>query len=115
MGDAGALRGTPNHLEWKWVDWSQHPRREVERVPTPDRGYNREDLTWHQESCETSEGYGIVAKQFYEDFARSVREGAPLFITPESVRRNIALIEECKAQSTVHQGRFASVATGAVA
>jgi scyllo-inositol 2-dehydrogenase (NADP+) len=110
MGDAGGLRGSVNHLDWKWVDWSELEERNVERTPTPDRGYNSETLPWQSDSCETGEGLDLVVTQFYEDLYRSVRHGEPLFITPESVRRTIALIEECKQNADVVQGRFALVA-----
>jgi scyllo-inositol 2-dehydrogenase (NADP+) len=110
MGDAGGLRGSVNHLEWKWVDWSQLEERPVERQPTPGREYNSESLPWNNDSCPSSEGLSLVVTRFYEDFHRSVREGKPLFITPQSVRRTIALIEDCKQISDVVQGRFALVA-----
>jgi scyllo-inositol 2-dehydrogenase (NADP+) len=106
MGDAGGLRGSVNKLEWKWVDWTTIAPRAIERVPTPDRAYNSEKLDWQSDSCETTEGYGIVVPQFYEDFWQSVRENKPLFITPESVRRTIALVERCKLGIEVRQGRF---------
>jgi scyllo-inositol 2-dehydrogenase (NADP+) len=110
MGDAGGLRGSVNHLEWKWVDWSELEERPIERQPTPDRNYNSEVLPWQSESCQTSEGGDIVVTQFYEDFFRSVRLGDPLFITPQSVRRTIALMEQCKRNCDVLQGRFAMAA-----
>lgn len=106
MGDAGGLRGSVKEIEWKWVDWSKVEPRAIERVPTPDRTYNSEKLDWQTESCESNEGYGYVEPKFYEDLWSSIREGAPLFITPESVRRAIALIEKCKEQGQIQQGRF---------
>lgn len=108
MGSAGGLRGTTQHLEWKWVDWSQLEPHTVDRVPTPDRSYNRETLNWNVDECQTNEGGGgEVSTLFYRDFAQSVREGKPLFISPESVRRNIALIEKCKSLTSIAQGQFA--------
>ena len=96
-GKSGCLKGTPNHLDWKWVDWSAHPERPVERTPTPGRSYNREPLDWqtgewNREGQPDSE----LTDAFYRNFARSVREGAPLDITPQSVRQQIAVIERAK-------------------
>jgi len=33
---------------------------------------------------------------FYEDLYRTIREGAPLVITPQSVRRVMWVIEKCR-------------------
>ena len=107
MGSRGALRGTTTHLEWKWANWDEYPAHPVERTPTPNRSYNSEKLDWHSDSAEVVDDFGATPHDFYADFARSVREGAPLAVTPESVRRNIALIETCKQLAPVQQGQFA--------
>jgi len=107
MGDRGGLRGTPAHLEWKWVDWSGYEPRPVERRPTPDRGYNSEKLEWQSDSWKGSDDFAETPLAFYRDLYRALREGAALTVTPESVRRNIALIETAKCLAPVRQGRFA--------
>ena len=107
MGSRGALRGTTTHLEWKWVNWDEYPAHPVERTPTPNRSYNAEKLNWKGDSAEVVDDFGATPHDFYADFARSVRQGAPLAVTPESVRRNIALIETCKQLAPVQQGQFA--------
>ena len=96
-GKNGGLKGNNSKLEWKWVDWSDYPERPVERTPTPGRSYNREQLDWKTEEW-SNEGDkdGDLTAQFYNNFARSVREGAPLDITPQSVRQQIAVIERAK-------------------
>jgi len=53
------------------------------------------------------EDFYATHHEFYADFARTLREGAPLVISPESVRRNIALIETCKSLTHIPQGQFA--------
>ncbi len=96
-GKNGGLQGNPNKLNWKWVDWSTMPERPVERTPTPGRSYNREQLDWQTEEWanEGDSDAGLTNK-FYNSFAKSVREGAPLDITPQSVRQQIAVIERAK-------------------
>lgn len=96
-GKNGALQGTTNHLDWKWVDWSAMPDRPVERTPTPGRSYNSEKLEWQTESWDR-EGQSDedLTAAFYRSFANSVRQGAPLDITPQSVRQQIAVIERAK-------------------
>ncbi len=93
----GGLKGNPGQLEWKYVDWSTMPDRPVERTPTPGRSYNREPLEWHTEEWknEGDNDKDLTAK-FYQSFARAARDGAPLDITPQSVRQQIAVIERAK-------------------
>lgn len=100
MGTAGALRGTPKKLEWKWVDWQTMPPRPVDRTPMTDRSYNREEITWQTDSWEPPAKANIMVA-FYEGLYESVRRGKPLFITPESVRRQIALLDRCHAACEV--------------
>lgn len=95
-GKSGALRGTTNKLEWKWVDWSQMPERPVDREPTAGRSYNSEQLEWQQDEWSGSNSDNDLMLNFYRDLYKSVREGAPLTVTPQSVRRQIAIIEKAK-------------------
>lgn len=103
-GTAGGLRGGGNALEWKWVDWSRMPDRPVTRQSTPDRSYNSEKLewqkdTWSPQTASDSGGGAAPAAApvhiFYRELYRSIREGAPQVITPQSVRRRVAVIERC--------------------
>lgn len=110
MGSNGGLRGTTTHLEWKWVNWNEYEPRPVEKQPTAGRAYNSEKLQWHSDSIDVADDFGATPHSFYKDFYRSVSEELPLTVTPESVRRNIALIETCKRLAPVHQGQFALVA-----
>lgn len=103
-GTAGGLRGNPDHLEWKWVDWSTMPERPLDLKPTADRGYNREELTWNQDIWTASGvadgGAGAPpAKQpvldLYRDLWGTIREGAPQVITPSAIRRRVAILQRC--------------------
>jgi len=40
-----------------------------------------------------------MSKQFYSHLYKTLTEGAPLVITPEQVRQQIAVIEECHRQN----------------
>lgn len=106
MGDEGGLRGTTTRLEWKWVDWSTHVPRELDRNPPQGRAYYSEKLEWHSDAWDGPDDFEAISGDFYEDFYHSVRGAQPLVITPESVRRNIVLVEKCKNLALVKQGRF---------
>jgi len=95
MGTLGTLRGSSTELRWKYIDPAKLPHREVEESPTPDRSYNREELHWQEEIWRAADDTGLGDAAFYVDFYRTIREGAPLAVTPESVRKRIAILEKC--------------------
>ena len=102
MATRGGLVGNGNTLRWKYFDPSTLPPRPIDRKPTPDRSYNREDLPWTEKTYEAPrETFNQRNRRLYEDLYRTLREGAPLAITPESVRRQVAVLERCRELSPV--------------
>ncbi|RME58354.1 MAG: gfo/Idh/MocA family oxidoreductase, partial [Caldilineae bacterium] len=101
MGTQGGLHGTTRHLEWRFFDPAELPPRELTIEPTPDRSYNRDQIPWQEASWDLAEDRRDAYRNFYRDLYRTIREGAPLVITPESVRRVIWLQEECHRLSPV--------------
>ena len=102
MGTCGGLRGGGKGLEWQWIDPRQLPERELDVNPTPDRSYNKEELDWHSDSWTPDPDNAVpIDQQAYQDLYRTLREGMPLTVTPESVRRQIAVIERCHEMSPV--------------
>jgi len=100
MGTSGGLTGSIDGLSWKYVDFSTMPDRPVEREPTPDRGYNREELHWTEQTWmpETQDWIADSRRRFYEDLSEAIHTAAPARITPEQVRRQIAVLEQCHQQ-----------------
>ncbi|HMN30862.1 MAG TPA: Gfo/Idh/MocA family oxidoreductase [Caldilineaceae bacterium] len=95
MGTQGGLAGSTRQLRWKWVDWAEQAPRTLDLKPTPDRSYNRDELVWHEASWDIANDTTPGHAQFYHDLFATIRNGAPLVITPQSVRRVIWLQEEC--------------------
>jgi predicted dehydrogenase len=95
MGTQGTLAGTRRALRWKYLDPAQLPPRQVDERPTPDRSYNREPIEWTEETWDRSEYSGPRHTGFYLDLHETIRHGGPLAVTPESVRRQVAILEEC--------------------
>ncbi|HEX9998064.1 MAG TPA: Gfo/Idh/MocA family oxidoreductase [Abditibacterium sp.] len=96
-GKNGGLRGSSTKLEWKWVDWSQMPERPIDREPTVGRSYNSETLEWQHGSWSAGENTDAdLMHDFYRELFDTVRNGKPLTVTPQSVRRQISLIEKAK-------------------
>jgi scyllo-inositol 2-dehydrogenase (NADP+) len=93
-GTKGGLSGTETKLHWKWIDWNNLPTPVVERTPPSDRGYNSESLLWHEERWEAPASFD-TSGAFYHDLYQTLRHNARPFITLESVRRRIAVMEQC--------------------
>lgn len=93
MGTQGTLAGTFKELRWKYIDPADLEPREVDTSPTPDRSYNREELNWTEETWSEEEFDGPGSTGFYLDLYESIRNDAPVVITPESVRRQVAVLE----------------------
>ncbi|MEO0588077.1 MAG: Gfo/Idh/MocA family oxidoreductase [Planctomycetota bacterium] len=96
FGTSGGLRGDTEHLEWKWVDWDQMPERRLDPGAADARKYQREDYPWQFESWDAPANPPSTASCFYRDLARCLRRGEQMPITPESVRRQIAVVEVCR-------------------
>ncbi|HRU32055.1 MAG TPA: Gfo/Idh/MocA family oxidoreductase [bacterium] len=95
MGTCGTLIGTPSELKWKYIKPEELSPRAVDKEPTPDRSYNREDLHWYEETWKEEDSLITQEMAFYTDLYRTIREGAPLAVKPEEVRKRIAIIEKC--------------------
>ena len=95
MGTQGTLTGTRRALRWRYLDPAQLEPRQVDERPTPDRSYNREGIEWTEGSWDRSEYTGPGHTGFYLDLYETIRHAKPLFITPESVRRQVEVLEEC--------------------
>jgi predicted dehydrogenase len=95
FGTQGGLTGTTRSLRWKWIVPEEQASRTLDVRPTPDRSYNRDELNWREDSWEFTGDVNDAYRGFYHDLHATIREGAPLAITPESVRRTMWLQEEC--------------------
>ena len=101
MGAQGGLTGSAQELRWKYLDPELLPPRPLSRQPTPDRSYNSEELPWQEEVCDLSADRNWGYEKVYLDLYATLRQGQPLAITPESVRRQIAILEKCRKLSPV--------------
>ncbi|MEW6754228.1 MAG: Gfo/Idh/MocA family oxidoreductase [Candidatus Latescibacterota bacterium] len=106
-GTRGGLCGGPSRLDWKYFDPQQAPPQQLIRTPLPGPSYCAEELTYTEGSWEPGEehknSFQFMSRCFYDHLHRVLREGAPLYITPEQVRVQIAVIEECHRQNPLTQ------------
>ncbi|MEM1098507.1 MAG: Gfo/Idh/MocA family oxidoreductase [Planctomycetota bacterium] len=100
MGTAGSLRGTPDRLEWKTLDWSTMPKRDLDTRPfAAGRAYPNEDIAWSEHHWEGHSEKLDPYVAFYDDFFSAVRHGTPLTVSPQSVRRTIDIVHRAYAQA----------------
>jgi predicted dehydrogenase len=101
-GTQGGLTGNQRELKWRWFVPEEAPHQELICEPLPNQAYCAEQLTWHDDSWTVppaQEGlFATISEAFYADLYHSLVDGAPLVITPEQVRRQIMVIEECHRQ-----------------
>lgn len=107
-GTRGGLRGDGNKLEWKWVDFSKMPPRPVDPNSTPDRSYNSEKLEWQTgswvpaQAADTGSGAAPAPApvlELYDGLYAAIREGKPQVITPQAVRKRVAILERARKAS----------------
>lgn len=101
MGTQGSLISDRKTIRWKYFLPQDVQPLQLDTQPTPDRSYNREVLPWHEETCEIHRDGQDEVRQLYRDLYGTLRQNAPLMITPESVRRQMAVLEQCRQLSPI--------------
>lgn len=101
MGTQGGLTGKMDQLRWKYFNPKKLPKREVDPRPTADRSYNKETLPLVEKKWTPPKNVTPAPTVFYRSLHKTLTEDAPLLVTPESVRRQMAILEECRKQSPV--------------
>lgn len=103
MGTQGTLAGNYDALRWRYVRPEELSPRQLDTQSTPDRSYNRDDLQFHEESWaappldeKAPASFMSMTFAYYRDLYRTLREGAPLAVPPEGVRRVMQVVEQCK-------------------
>ena len=115
-GTRGGLTATADSVEWRWFKPGDAPRQRLIRKPIakPDGtpAYCQETLPWQtarwpaeQTVAPANSGYTprapgtLMTAAVYGMLYRTLTQGRPLEITPEQVRRQIAVIEACQRQN----------------
>ena len=108
QGTNGGLRGNNRYLEWKYFKPEEAPQQQLITEPIVNEkgepAYCSETLKWYEEKWELSlpEGrneFDYMTEQLYSMLYRTLTEQAPLEITPQQVRMQMAIIEESRRQN----------------
>jgi scyllo-inositol 2-dehydrogenase (NADP+) len=102
-GSRGGLTGGRAGLKWRYFDPKKAPRQRLHRDWSIKRGYCAEQLPWVEGSwtapaLELSE-VDYVSKCFYDNVYDTLVNGAKLVVTPDQVRRQVAVLEACHRQN----------------
>jgi predicted dehydrogenase len=102
MGTQGTLvSANRREIRWKYFDPAEAPPLVLDTKPTPDRSYNSEQLPWQEASYTPDFNFSKSMSPLYRDLYAAIRDGAPLAITPASVRRQAEILERCREMSPV--------------
>jgi scyllo-inositol 2-dehydrogenase (NADP+) len=97
-GTCGGMESTSEGVRVRWFDPAEAPRLEMVEGAARNRRYDNDDvLPWQEETLTPPAGRGSVT--FYDNIAAHLCEGAPLLITPESVRETVYVLEESRRQN----------------
>ena len=102
-GTRGGLAGGASGIRWRHFDPADAPEQRLLRSPLPGPSYCREELPWTEASWapdeEEKQAFTYMSRAYYDRLYDVLREGAPLFITPEQVAVQVAVMEECHRQN----------------
>ena len=106
-GERGGLSGGPAGLTWRYYDPQTAPKQTLTRSPLPGPSYCREDLamierSWTPDEAEQN-AFAYMSNAYYDGVFAVLREEAQSEITPQQVRVQIAVIEECHRQNSLSQ------------
>ncbi|SDW16516.1 Gfo/Idh/MocA family protein [Paenibacillus sp. CF384] len=108
QGTNGGLHGNNDRLEWSYFKPEEAPVQQLTREPLMDKNgmpsYCRETLNWYKENWEvnSAEGQGefdYMTEQFYMMLYGTLVNGDDLAITPQQVRQQLVVMEECRRQN----------------
>lgn len=103
----GGISGTGTKLNWKYFRPEEAPEQKLIRTPLKKAdgspAYGSETLPWVEEQWELPEAQkdtlAYVCQTFYRKLYAAIVHGEPLDITPQHVKQQIAVIEECHRQN----------------
>lgn len=110
QGTLGGLSGSMSKLSWRYFDPAKAPARNLIRTPLSDENglpcYCREQLEWAEDSWESLDSNGYAANKLYDTIYDHLTRGVPLVVTPQQVRQQLAVIEECHRQNPLSRMEY---------
>lgn len=106
QGTRGGLQGSLTELAWRWFDEQEAPRQHLIKTPLAHAdgspAYCSETLPWHEDSWKAGEDdtpFTTAVYRYYTTVYEHLTQGKPLVVTPQQVRLQIAVAQECHRQN----------------
>ncbi|MDF2726206.1 MAG: oxidoreductase [Paenibacillus sp.] len=108
QGTNGGLTGNSQKLRWSYFKPEEAPSQQLTLAPlfnaNGEPASCNEKLTWYEEAWEyePTPDFSIADRNtasLYRMLYNTLTTGAPLEITPEQVRRQMAVMEQCRSQN----------------
>jgi len=103
QGTRGGLKGTIGRLDWKYFKLEEAPEQQLIVEPMFHKDGSpascTETLIWHEDNWEQKNTADTMGTAFYENLYDALVCGKPLEVTPQQVRRQIAVMEQCYWQN----------------
>ena len=94
-GTCGGIQVKGDTMTIRWFDPKSVPEPVLYDGPAVNRSYDKpEDLPWQEEVVQLPGGK--TEPLFYDRLAATLRDGAPLFVTPEQVLIQMEVFDECR-------------------
>lgn len=112
QGQYGTLSGSHDKLIYRYYDPTTAPPQTLVRTPLKgadgNPAYCSETLTWTEEVWEPAAdqkmlGEHYAFRTYYRKLYETLVNAAPMDVTPEHIRMQIAVIEECHLQNPLSQ------------
>jgi scyllo-inositol 2-dehydrogenase (NADP+) len=102
-GTAGGLTSDGSQLTVRWLDPAGLADIEPDEGVAAGRRYGSdEQIAWSEEVIDLAPPNGERTLHYYRRLAETLRDGAELFVTPQSVRRQIEIMERAREQTGFH-------------
>ncbi|MEQ7008805.1 Gfo/Idh/MocA family oxidoreductase [Actinopolymorpha sp. B17G11] len=99
-GTTGALVGDGTTFTLRWFDPDSLGALELNEGPAAGRRYGTgEQISWEEEVRTLGRRTRSAALRYYDKLESTLREGAEVFVTAASVRRQIQIIEDARRQT----------------
>ncbi|GAA0532659.1 oxidoreductase [Saccharopolyspora subtropica] len=101
LGTNGTLVADGDVVRWRYVDPDALTPRVATTTPTEGRRYNTEELPWvEEERSVAGDAYADSHRRMYTELAPALRGGAPVPIPLDDIRRQLAVLDQCRATTT---------------
>ncbi len=112
MGTNGGLKGGMNQMNWRYFKPEETPDQQLVRGPLCDENgfpkYCSEQLKWYEDewSTEKMDSFTLAVDRLYQTIYDHLVNNVPLVVTPQQVRQQIAVMEECHKQNPLSKKEY---------